>query len=163
VSAEGVLDINALGSLAPGVSVGAAARVQRMSLGLYGVVLPGQSQAVSAEQSVTFGLLALALRGCYGMLGDRLTLAACAGLELGRLHADSSGLIDSRRVNDLWLAPSAGLELRASIRPTLAAALRAEVLRPLPRKQYAVDETVVIHRPPALAPRLYLGVSWSVD
>jgi hypothetical protein len=163
VAGDALLDFDSLGSVAPGASVSAAARFGRAQLALYGLLLAEQRRTLNTEQFITFGLLAAGLRGCYRVLDSPLSGAACAGLEAGRLQVESRGVDGARGTNDLWLAPSAALELGATIRGPLEAHLRFELLRPLPRKQYAINETDVLYRPPVLAPRAYIGLSWAPD
>jgi hypothetical protein len=160
---EALLDFDALGSAAPGASLFAATRFGRAQLAVYGLFLPEQRRTLNQEQSVALSLLAAGLRVCYRLFDGTFWAAACAGTEAGRLQAEGIGLVGARRANNLWLAPSAGLELGVSIRGPLEAQLRVELLGPLPRKQYAINETDVIYRPPPLTPRVYIGLGWAPE
>jgi hypothetical protein len=163
LSADALLDLNSLPSAAPGLRVQGRVQIGLASLALYGAFLPGSELAVGAREQVEFSLLAGGARVCYLPPGGALSLAACAGGEVGRYSADGGELNDARRVHNLWLAPSAGLELGVAFSRSFGAELGADVFVPLVRSRYAVNDTELVFRPPEAAIRLYLGLCWGAE
>jgi hypothetical protein len=161
--ADLVLDTSSLPSVAPGVSVQARLRRERWQLALHGTYLPPSELALAGEQGVDFSLLVAGARACYSALGSAFVPAACAGFEAGRFSADGSSLSDARRADNPWLAPALGLELSPSLWRDLALDVRADLLLPLIRKHYAVNDDEQVFRPPAAALRFYFGLSLAVD
>jgi hypothetical protein len=163
LGADAVIDVNSLPSVAPGLSLHARLSRERLRLALYGTYLPPSELAVREGQAVEFSLLTGGARACYALLPGAVTTAACGSVEAGQYSADGGGLRAARRAANPWVAPAAGLELDAPLWSTLAAELRADALLPLVRKQYAVNETELVYRPPALALRFYVGLSLTTD
>lgn len=161
VSAAAALDLNALSRVAPGLSVEGRARLERFELGLYAAWLAPASSEVRAGEAVSFGLIAGGPRACYrGLEASAFAGKLCGALELGRFSADGGGLSrDEQSLGQWWLAPGLGLELEARLIPVLALQLRADALRPLVRRRYAVNTAELVYATPEVDTRLYLGLS----
>jgi hypothetical protein len=154
--AGAVLDMGALPEPAAGVGVGARMAVAPFELGVSGVFLPSQTQAVAAGSSVEFGLMAAGFRACLRLLDRSLVVAGCLAGEAGQLSASGVGLQPGRDVHDVWLAAGPAALARTAFAGPLQLELLAEPLLPLARKQYAVDTTDVVHSPSVVDLRLQL-------
>jgi hypothetical protein len=161
--AHAVLDTGSLPKAALGVGAELRADLPFASFGLYGVILPEQSTDVSAGGSLDFRLWLAGARACRQVLRNAVEGAACLGLDAGVLSAAGSGLALSRQVNELWLAPNAGFELGARLSQQLAVLARTEAAFPLVRRPYVINDSQRIHRPPVLAPRVFVGLSWALQ
>jgi hypothetical protein len=161
--AHALLDTAALAQ--PALGVGAEVRADRggFALGAYGAWLPPQSDYVTRDRFVDFSLWFAGARVCRRLFDAVLEGAACASFDAGVLRAAGSGLARSREVRDPWLAPGAAFELGAGLWQQLGLQGRAEVVAPLVRRPYVVNETDAVHRLPLLVPRLWLGLVWAVD
>jgi hypothetical protein len=163
VLGHALLDTAALPGPAFGVGVELRADLSWLTLGAYGAWLPAQEEYVRSARFVDFGLWFAGLRACASLFRSRLEAAACAGVDAGALHAEGSGLVSSRRVTDLWLAPNAALELGIPLWQELDVSARGELAFPLVRRPYVINEGEGIHRPPVLDPRLWLGLAWTFE
>lgn len=159
VGAEAVLDFGALPSPAPGLAVEARAHFGAWALGIGGAFLPKQRLGVGSSEYVEFGLLVAGLHACRTLLSGPWSLDACVGFEAGQLSARGPEPAPARQVDDLWLAPGAGLGASRRLLGDLQLRLRVEAVMPLLRKQYAVNETEAVHAPAAIDPRLFLGLA----
>jgi len=163
VTAGVALDVNTLPDPSPGLSVESRARLAPFELGLYGLMLSGADVSLRRSGAVDFGLLAGGVRGCYKAWTGTAGAAGCLGFEMGQFRATGVDLSSSRQVDDWWLAPSAALELGASLLGDLQAQMRTEALVPLVRKHYVVDGTDAVYQPPGLGLRFYVGLTLATD
>lgn len=157
LGAELLVDVNSLPSVAPGVSLLGGLRWPELELGAYATWLPPKDESVGPGQRVAFSLLSGGLRACYALGHGLVDTAVCAGLEAGRLSARGAGLVRAQSVNDLWLAPHAGLSLRAALAANAAFHVRGEAVVPLLRQGYAINEIEDIHHVESLGLRVALG------
>jgi hypothetical protein len=154
-----LVDSAALGGASLGLEVHGAARLDRWSLGLSGVYLPGHQTDVRADgQWVELALLAAGPRVCHRLLTGAVRADACAGFELGRLTATGVGLRGARETSDWWLSPSLGLGLDWLLFSDVSLAAHVDGLTPLAREEYVINETEAVHRVPAALLRVGLGV-----
>jgi hypothetical protein len=160
VLAHAALDPGSLPKAALGAGVELRAELPFASFGLYGVLLPEQSVGVRGGRDVDFSLWFAGARACRPMLRGTVEGAACLGFDAGVLRAAGSGLLMSRVVSEPWLAPNAGFELGVRLWQRLGAVARAEAAIPLVRRPYVINDTESVHRPPVLAPRVFIGLSW---
>jgi hypothetical protein len=85
--------------------------------------------------------------------------AVCAGADIGRFSADGGGLSrNGQRFEKLWIAPTAGIELRRGLVDGISVRVGGDVLRPLIRERYTVNGDEVVYRPPDVSVRLQAGV-----
>jgi len=159
----GVLDLSSLPGPAAGVSLLGRLRWGATSLALQATLLPSETETVRSDRFVQFGLMTLGARACQRGFEGVLYGAACLGFEVGRLEAEGSGLIDAQRVHDLWLAPSAALELGLPLWRSLGLNLRAEAVRPLVRRPYVINDSEQVYRTPGVSSRLYLSAVWALE
>jgi hypothetical protein len=158
-SLELLLDTASVSGPAVGGSLALGASLADFACDVHGVWLPAREERIGAGQSAEFSLLAAGARLCHRLLGSAqaMRLGVCAGMELGRFSAESHGLAVAGRVQDTWLAPSLGVDLRSNLLGPLAARSRLELLAPLRRQIYRVDLVEPIHEIPALTVRWSLG------
>jgi hypothetical protein len=156
--ASGVLDVGALPDPALGVGVEVRAALGRLELDVHGLLLPRQRRPVGDAESVELGLMAAGLRACVRLLEDGLVVGACLGGEAGRFTATGVGLEPGREARDVWLAIGPALFGRTAFAGPLQLELWAEPLLPLARKQYAVNETQLVHSPSVVDLRVQVGL-----
>lgn len=159
----GVLDLSSLPGPAAGVTLLGRLRWGATSLALQATLVPSETEAVRSDRFVQFGLMTTGARACQRGFEGVLYGAACLGFEVGQLEAEGSGLIDAQRARDLWLAPSAALELGISLWHSLGLNLRAEALRPLVRRPYVINDSEQVYRTPGVSSRVYLSAVWALQ
>jgi hypothetical protein len=162
VSAVG--DVGSLPGAGVGVGVGAELGWERLALRATGtlfldrhVALPGAGETgLGADMGLALGALSV----CSTLLrAARAAVFACAGWELGRLEAIGTGVLTPRREGTLWSAPrvDAGLDWAAGGGP-LRLVAQVTAAAPLERDDFYLRDLGSVHRPPAVAGRLSLGV-----
>lgn len=156
-------DLGSLPGAGVGVDLGAELRRGRLALRVAGtlfldrhVALPGAA-ALGADMRLALG----ALSACTTPLGSASGVAAfaCAGWELGYLEAVGTGVQEPRRGGALWSAPR--IDVGLGWRPgggALRSFARATLVAPLRRDEFYLRELGTVHRPPAIAGRLSLGL-----
>jgi hypothetical protein len=156
--AELIVDLSSLASVAAGPSLFAALGWDALSLELNALWLPGTDKAVGPAQAVEISLLSGGLRLCYALGRGLLDTALCAGLDAGQLTARGAGLRESRVVHDPWLSAQGGLELSRELTSGVALRARGEIIAPLLRQTYGVNETEAVYSVASVAARIALGV-----
>jgi hypothetical protein len=162
VSAVG--DVGSLPGAGVGLGVGAELGWERLALRATGtlfldrhVALPGAGETgLGADMGLALGALSV----CSTLLrAARAAVFACAGWELGRLEAIGTGVLTPRREGTLWSAPrvDAGLDWAAGGGP-LRLVAQVTAAAPLERDDFYLRDLGSVHRPPAVAGRLSLGV-----
>jgi hypothetical protein len=160
LGASALLDPTTLGAVAFGAGLGARARWEQVSVGLRGALLPGVQVSVgSGGQAIDLDLMAAALEGCWRRQPG---LDVCALTEVGRVKAAAVHLENAALSRDLWLAPGVGVELSSALFGSLALHSELQVLKPLVRGRFRVDETDVVHQLPVISVRLALGLTVSL-
>jgi hypothetical protein len=162
VSAVG--DVGSLPGAGVGVGVGAELGWERLALRATGTLFLDRHVALAGAGETGLGAdmgLALgALSVCSTLLRPaRAAAFACAGWELGRLEAIGTGVLTPRREGTLWSAPrvDAGLDWAAGGGP-LRLVAQVTAAAPLERDDFYLRDLGSVHRPPAVAGRLSLGV-----
>ena len=155
--AELIIDLNSLAAVAAGPSLFAGLGWDALSLGLHATWLPGTNETVGPAQAVEVSLLTGGLSACYALGRGLLDTAVCAGLDAGQLTARGAGLRESRVVHDPWLSAQAGLALSRELGAGLALQARGELVVPLLRQTYGVNETEAVYRVASLAARFAIG------
>ncbi|HWO10801.1 MAG TPA: hypothetical protein VNN80_15010 [Polyangiaceae bacterium] len=158
LAADGVLDSASLGGLAWGVSLELQGWWRRFGVGAYGVWLPPRATQLGTGQSAEFSLLGGGLHACYRAPADWLWVSPCVGMEVARFEADSAGLRSGRDVRDVWLAGTAGVAFGSRVLGQLGLHSRVEIVLPMRRQEYLVDEDQPIHRVPAATLRWLVGI-----
>jgi hypothetical protein len=161
--AHALLDIGTLPRPAFGFGAELRAELPAWAFGLYAALLPAQSDYVRTERFVELSLWLAGAHACRRLWRAPLEGTACLGFEAGLLQAAGSGLPESRQAKDPWLAPNAGVELGMPIWHGLGVFARAEVVAPLVRRPYVINQTEAVHRPSVLVPRLAAGLGWAFE
>lgn len=95
------------------------------------------------------------VRGLQG----HVSTGPSAALELGMVVGRGLGLADKRTTRQLWLAPGLGWALWVTA-SAFSLALSAEVLAPLHRPSWTLDDYGELFRAPTAAGRLSLELGW---
>lgn len=154
------------GSL-PGVSFGFGATAallvgaQRIELGIAArpaskASLPGRPTAGGAVD-----LLAGWAGTCRSLLRSPLALGPCVALEVGRLHAAGFGVSEPGQAERPWVAASAGALLVWAPYGRLGLTLRADLVVPLTRPTFVIEDLGPVHRPGDVAGRASLGLEYA--
>jgi hypothetical protein len=155
--AELIVDLNSLATVAAGPSLFASLGWDALSLVLHATWLPGTTETVGPAQAVEVSLLSGGLSLCYALGRGLLDTGVCAGLDAGQLTARGAGLRESRVAHDPWLSTHAGLALSRELGAGLALQARGELVVPLLKQTYGVNETEAVYRVASLAARFALG------
>ena len=94
----------------------------------------------AAVGNAEFSLASGGVTAGYALGHGWIDTVVCAGVEAGSVSARGAGLLNSRSVHDLWLAPHAGLELSAHPGGGFTVFVRGEAVVPLFRQSYAVND-----------------------
>jgi len=166
VSALLVGDVGSLPDPALGVAFGVQLGGAWWQLQLLGTLWLEQ-HTLLAESSVPGAgayvrLATGALLGCttpFDSAAEAWSMSLCAGLEIGRLSGEGTGVDHPRDAQALWLAPSVqgGVAWRVpSTRLSLSA--RAGVALPLERQEFVLEGLGTVHQPASLAARASFGM-----
>jgi hypothetical protein len=158
LGANALVDGAALRRAALGVELSFGWRWGALELAAYGAWLPPQRYVQGSRGTADFALLSGGIRAGYALAVGVVDLAGYISLELGRLSARGVDLIDARTFHDLWVAPSAGVQLEKRIAAGWSLVARAGALLPLTREGYDINADERIHRPAALGVRGSAGV-----
>lgn len=162
-------DTGSLPAPALGVSVGAALGGERWQLELLGTLWLEQHRSlqnsIGAGAGADLTLVTAALLGCaLPWRADQLSASFCAGVELGRLAGEGTGVSSPRRPDALWLAPGlhAGLSWQVP-RTQLSLGARVGVVLPLQRHEFVLEGLGTVYQPANLAARAALGMALALD
>jgi hypothetical protein len=156
--AELIIDLNSLASAAAGPSVFLALDWGDLDVAAQATWLPGTNESLGPEQAIELSLLTGGVRACYALGRGLLDTAACGGLDAGQLTVRGAGLVDSRIVHDPWLSVQAGLALSRELGAGLALQARGDLVVPLLRQRYAVNDTETVHHVASLGAHVALGM-----
>jgi hypothetical protein len=158
-------DLGSLPGAGVGIGLGAELGWERLALRAMGtlfldrhVALPGAGETgLGADMGLALGALSVCstlLRAARGA-----AVFVCVGWELGRLQAIGTGVRAPRHGGALWSAPrvDAGLDWAAGEGP-LRLVAQVTAVAPLERDDFYLRDLGTVHRPPAVAGRLSLGV-----
>jgi hypothetical protein len=110
------------------------------------------------EAAGEFRMTAAALHGCGVPTVASVEFPLCAGLEVGSMRGEGTTLSISRVSRRLWVAVSLAPALAWAPSRRLALWVQPEVLIPVVRSAFEVDDLGMIHRAGAVAVRGFLGV-----
>jgi hypothetical protein len=153
-------ELGVLPRAAGSVELGVGVRWPHATLEVSGLVSVGPRALPPDTPDVvaTFRLYAAAVRGC-GVLGRaRVQAAMCGGLEAGDLWAKSDGLQFPETVHALWLATTVGVRPRVVLHPRVALGGIVDLLVPLRRHRFLVEQSLEVHRVAPIAARFGLSL-----
>lgn len=163
VRLAGSLGWGDLPSTGGGLDLALAVRVGRFQAELAGASwflrsvklnLPGSSGAV-------FDLWRLALRGGYVVpAGRRLEVPLLVGIETGQIHVRGVQLVDASNTRTPWLAVALSPALAILPHPSFAVVLGLEVVVPVTRPRFVVENAGEIFRPRSAGLRAFLGLEF---
>jgi hypothetical protein len=147
------------------LAVGAAIRDSRIEL--TGLWLPDvHSKRGDDGARVSIGLWAARLGYCHRLVGQRVALFGCLGMELGRASGQGSGLALQRERSYLWSAGHAALRGSVSLGRGVALLLEPALAVPFARRRFvsvdaqgAPDE--VLHTPAPVSGRVAIALEAS--
>jgi hypothetical protein len=156
-------DLGALPAPAAGGELGFA--VRRCALGASAAVralVPRTGEAeldssAGGDLWLAAGALALGLARDLGAI----ELGARGGLEVGAMSGRGVGINHPDSGRALWLAASAGAALRVPLAAQLAALAGLDLVVPLRRPRFVIEDLGSVHRPAVVNGRLALGLELS--
>jgi hypothetical protein len=112
--------------------------------------LPRSSRVGVGDAGGNVDLAVATISGCFPLNGA--SLLACAGAELGRMHARGASIPVQSAGTSLWLAPTVGLATKLSVGQNLAFDLRFDVGVPVFRPRFVLQNLggnpeVEVYRP----------------
>jgi hypothetical protein len=155
-----LLDTAALPGPTAGVGLSAGLRFASLHAELQGEAFASRTATLDAGRSGKFGLLAAALLGCVDPPRRGLALLGCAGIELGRLSGEGSGVSNPELGSVLWFAARLEVGAGVEVSPGLRLLARFGVAVPFERREFVLDGEPV-HQPAALSLRAALGGDFS--
>jgi len=144
-TASGELGVLPRGAAAFELTLGPAWPRARLELG--GLASIGPDAVAEDLPSVggRFRLLTGLLRACGVVARDRLEVPLCGGLELGRLRATGTGLQEPATIDAPWIALTGGARPQWVPVPRLAIGAVLELLAPLQRHRFTIEEAGPVH------------------
>ena len=167
------------GSSTPSVAAGAAALIDVGSLPSAAIggaveIAVGKGWATLRADGAAFGLqhvdagsragaggrftlLAVSLRTCAGG-GERFRLEGCVGMELDRIVGEGFGVSSPGSATRVSAAPRAGVRLAFRPAPSFSVPVALDVLVPLDRPTFALENVGPVFRPAPVALRASIGL-----
>jgi hypothetical protein len=149
IGASAVLAVGPLPGVAGGILGTLALLHRRFRVELGTTFLPAKTARFDAQPDAggELRLVAADLRACPRWQWQSLGLDACAGLEAGVLHGRGFGIDEPATTRQPWLAAMLGPRLSYAPIRWLAIGLGAELLVPIVRPTFGVDNVGRLHRP----------------
>jgi hypothetical protein len=157
LSASGVLAIGPLPGVAGGVAAAFAFLPRRARIEIGATFLPAKTRHFDARPDAggELRLLAADVRACPRWQWGGLGLDACAGVQVGAIHGRGIGIADPGTTRQPWLALLVGPRLSYAPIPRLAIGLGADLLVPIVRPAFSVENIGRLWRP---LPAGFLGM-----
>ncbi len=171
--AHAIVQAAALGELGylpragAGAQLAAGVAVQRSRIELTGLWLPDVRSGRGADGArVAIGLWAARLGYCHRLVGRRVALFGCLGLELGRARGQGLDLSQRRDRAYLWSAGYAGLRGSLALGRGVALLLEPGLSVPFERRRFVSidasgDPSEALHTPAPVSGRLAIAVEAS--
>jgi hypothetical protein len=157
----GGVDSGTLPKLAPGLTLGAFAKLGELGVRLGAVWLPISKEQVddasASPEGGKFSLLTGNARLCYRFLAS-VGLGACATGELGVLRGAGFGTQEDRTRNLLWGALGGGAELELPLASAASLVFTADALFAVNRPTFELENVGALYRPNLLSLRSTLVV-----
>lgn len=160
VGIAGLLDGGALPRLGGGVAALVGAQRRRLRGELLGTYRFATRRAAPADPRVggAFSQWTVGLRGCGVLRPGPLELPLCLGADGGQTIGQGTGLRSSRTTLQPWIAAVAATGLAWPVRPWLALTLRASLVVPILRQDFAITGLGNVHRVGPVAGRGLVGL-----
>lgn len=154
-----VADAGALPRLALGPALEGSLRTGSLLVIAQAVLLPSSQATIEMNQiGGDFTLIFGAVLGCGVRELKRITVAGCAGGEVGRIAGRGVGVADPRIGAALWLAGRTELGVGVPIATRLTLLVRVGAAFPGSRPTFVVNGAVPVHRAGAVTLRTLLGI-----
>jgi hypothetical protein len=163
VSLGVVADWGAMPTVAPGGEVATAVDYGAWRVTALGAILLSPRHDVEAGKGGEFGLSLGALLGCGHWRWGRAEPLLCLGAELGRLSGTGTGVRRAKSGESLWWGPRAELGVLVPLAGRFSLLARAGAVFPQIRKDFTVDDDLLVNRPSAVSGRATLGVELGLD
>lgn len=151
-------DLGSLPAPAFGLSVGGGITLWRVRIDLTGTYWFEQEATLDdSAKGGNFSFFSAALAGCPILLPGDLELGVCAGLELGRMHAEGFGVTDPSESSILWAAFRAGGAASWVFADPVALRLQIDMVVPFTRPQWVLQNVGAIDQPGSVTGRALLG------
>jgi hypothetical protein len=135
--ASGVIEHGAMPRLAGGAELALALTWGRSHAELTGLFLPRVAGATADDGArVDVQLWATRIGYCHDLLGQRVRLASCAALELGRMDGAGVGLVRHRTQAFAWSAGWLSLRLSLRLHARFSLVLEPALAVPFVRRQF---------------------------
>jgi len=155
VSAAPVVTVGLLQSWAGGVTSEVEVRLGRFSVSGGVLVLPGQTLSIDNMGQVSLDLTLGLLRGCAAVAEKAtLRLALCVSPFVGAIRGEAKGF--TRTGTYPWVAAGTSAVFEQKIWGPLSWGARAELVIPLDKWQFTVDNKVAYNPAPA-------GGAWDAE
>jgi hypothetical protein len=160
VALRAVGALGVLPDVAPGVGI--AGEVEPPGRFAFGIALTYLPERSTDDGSLAFGLAAAEPFGCARLVGtDRARLGACAGIQLGSLHAVARSLRPIAPGDYLWIAPTLGPRGTLALGGMVDVELGAVAALPLVAHEFVVQgRPGSAHEPKTIALFGWLGVGF---
>lgn len=158
VRVEGGIDVGATPGLAGAVGGAAGLLARRVRVEAYGLYTRPRPLQLDEQKVGEVARWALGARGCARVVQGALEIPLCGALEGGQFLASGTGAtLRPQSARPRWFAAAIGLGLMWSPRPRVGVGGRVELVVPLARARFAVDDRVA-HTVQAAGVRVGLGL-----
>jgi hypothetical protein len=165
-----IADTGTLPATGLGAGVGITLGWPRLQLRAVGTLLPEREGSVNAaapdSPGASIGLLAGSALGCVPVtsLASALSVAACAGWELGQLSGSGTHVATPYHQSAFWSAARLDLGARWALLPSaLSLELLLTAVAPFTRDEFILKDLGSVYRPASLLGRLGLGLGLALD
>ncbi len=145
-----------------GLGLGLMGDLSPMQIGVDGFFLPTRSFGLD-EGHVDVSLLAAGMSGCWIANADPSRITLCAELHAGSLKGSATGFSKNRSERRPWIAPGLGVTGVTPLAGPIELLGRVQLMTPLRREIFSVDNVGVAHTTPPLGALLSLGLSVSIN
>jgi hypothetical protein len=156
-------DLGAMPTLSPGAEVGGSLGYGVLRVSALGTILIAPAHQVEAGKGAELTLTLGALLGCGRWVVGPVSPLLCVGVEVGELSGTGTGVRRPRSGGSLWWGPRADVGILLPIAGSFSLLARSGLIFPQIRRDFVVDETVVVNRPAALTGRMTLGLELGLE
>ncbi|MBX3130614.1 MAG: hypothetical protein KF718_28100 [Polyangiaceae bacterium] len=150
-------DVGALPTPAPGIAGSVGAALGGTTLEARLTVLLEQRTEVGGGRGGAFTLTTGGLSACHDVAAAPVLLAPCLGVEVGRLSGAGFGVTEPGSGSALWVAGLAGLRGVEALTDGLGVWVGAELVVPVGRPEFVLENVGVVHRPARAGGRAAIG------